>query len=67
MKEEVDFDPANIDPIMVALNVNDKKNSKGKLDWAIFGSKPWIIDEIEDNIETALGMNQLSSLHISYL
>ena len=25
---------------------------------------PWIIDDVEDKIQTALGMNHLNSLHI---
>lgn len=28
---------------------------------------PWIIDEVEDKIQAALGMEQLSSLYISNL
>ena len=34
---------------------------------AISGSMPWIIDEVEERIQTALGMNQLNSLVIQYL
>ena len=40
----------------VALDVNDKA--------VITATTPWIIDEVEDKIQTALGMDYLTSLRI---
>ena len=28
---------------------------------------PWLIDDVEDKIQTALGISQLNSLHVKYL
>ena len=52
---------------MVRLNLNDKQGSNGKPEWAINANMPWIIDDIEDKIQTNLDMNQLTSIYIEYL
>ena len=44
--------------------MNDQKKNNGKEKWAIEGSMPWIIDDVDDKVEIALGMGHLSSLHI---
>ena len=59
IKEEVDFDPSKTEPLEVDLEVNDKE--------AISGSMPWIIDDVDEKIQTSLGINQLTSLDISRL
>ena len=66
VKEEVDFDPSKTEKQYVFLNLNDKKDSNGYegVEWAIFGSMPWIIDEAEEKIQTCLGMDRLSSIFI---
>ena len=48
-KEEVDFDPSKTEPLKVTLKVNEIE--------AISGSMPYIIDEVEDRIQSALGMS----------
>ena len=58
-KEEVDFDPSKTEPLNVKLKVNEIEANSG--------SMPWIIDEVEERIQSALGMNQLSSLDIQEL
>ena len=58
VKEEVDFDPSKTETLRVDLKVNEQE------DWAISGSSPWIIDDIEEKIQNALGMGHLHSLHI---
>ena len=58
-KEEVDFDPSKAEPLEVILKVNDKQ--------AIFGSMPWFIEDIDEKIQTSLGINQLTSLDIQFL
>ena len=46
--EQVDYDPTKIETLQVMwLKVNDTE--------AISGSTPWITDEIEDKIQSALG------------
>ena len=64
IKEEVDYDPSKIETLEVHLNMNDIKNKKGKENWIIFGSMPWIIEDVDEKVESALGPSQLSSLHI---
>ena len=58
VKEEVDYDPTQTETLNVKFKINDQKK------FAIKGNIPWIIDEVEDKIQTALGMQQLTSLHI---
>ena len=64
VKEEADFDPTKTEPISVYLIINDWKDNNGEEVWAIDGSIPWIIDDVSDKVETALGMENLTSLHI---
>ena len=45
--EQVDYDPTKTEKLYVHLTVNDTK--------AISGSTPWIIEEVEDKIQSALG------------
>ena len=59
MKEAVNFDPTQTESLEVRLDINDKI--------AINGSIPWIIDEVEDKIQTALGMDQLTSISVKDL
>ena len=59
IKEEVDYDPTKTETLNVKLEVNDKE--------VIFGAMPWIIDDVEDRIQTVLGMNYLTSLNIQNL
>ena len=59
MKEAVNFDPTQTERLEVRLDINDKI--------AIKGSIPWIIDEVEDKIQTALGMDQLTSISVKDL
>ena len=59
VKEEVDYDPTKTEALRVDLKVNDKET--------ISGSMPWIIDDMEDKIQTALGMGHLTSLEIKSL
>ena len=49
--------------------MNDKKDSNGPLglEWTILGNVPWIVDEVEEKISTALGPNQLTSLYINQI
>ena len=69
IKEEVDFDPSKTESMAVALNVNDKKVSNGSetLEWACLGIMPWIIDDIDEKIQNALGTENLRSIYIHYL
>ena len=69
VKEEVDFDPSKTEQLAVVLNMNDKKdsNSYKGLDWTILVHVPWIVDEVEEKISTALGADQLTSLYIDVL
>ena len=59
VKEEVDYDPSKTEPLTVLLEVNDKPTIRGAI--------PWIVEEVEEKIQTALGMNHLSSLRIEQL
>ena len=49
--------------------MNDKKESNGPLglEWTILGYVPWIADEVEEKISTALGPDQLASIYIDAL
>ena len=58
-KEEVDYDPSKTESMSVVLKVNDKET--------ISRPTPWIIDEFEEKIQGALGMDHLNSLEISEL
>ena len=66
VKEEVDFDPSKTEQLGTFLNINDKKdsNSDDGLEWPIEGFVPWIVDEIEERIQTALGKDQLTIFYI---
>ena len=66
VKEELDFDPTKTETLNVCLNINDKKDSKGfeGYDWAIIGAMPFILEDIEEKIQTALGMDKFASLFI---
>ena len=57
VKEEVDYDPSKTEKLGTFLNLNDKKDSniKSRFEWAIRGNGPWIVDEVEEKISTALG------------
>ena len=49
IKEEVDYDPSKIETLKVSsLYINDKQT--------ISLSMPWIIDDVEEKIQTALGI-----------
>ena len=69
VKEEVDFDPSKTEQLGALLNINDKKDSNGPggFGWTIGGYIPWIVDEVEEKISTALAMDQLSSIYIDAL
>ena len=55
-KEEVDFDPSKIESLKVTLKVNDIE--------AISDFMSYIIEDVEEKIQSALGTNQLSCLEI---
>ena len=59
IKEEVDYDPSKTETMEVNLKVNEKET--------ISGSMPWYIEDVEEKIQTTLGMGHLISLHIDYL
>ena len=59
IKEEVDYDPSKTESLKVNLKVNDKAT--------ISRAIPWIINDVEDKIQTALGMDHLTSLEIRHL
>ena len=59
VKEEVDYDPNKIETLNVNLKVNDKLVISKKI--------TYIIEDVEDSIQTTLGMGNLSSLKISGL
>ena len=60
VKEEVEYDPTKIEILDVKIvKVNEKEITSG--------STSWIIEEVEDKIQTAIGMNHLSSLEIKEL
>ena len=67
LKEEVDYDPSKTEELYVYLNINDQKKNNGKEIWAIEGSIPWIIEDVDDKVEIALGMSHLTCLYISKL
>ena len=50
VKEEPNYDPSKTDELNVMLNMNDKRNSNGKIEFAIDGSIPWILSDFEDKI-----------------
>ena len=55
VKEEVDYDPSKTEALTVTtFKVNDKE--------VIYTSTPWIISDVEEKIQTALGMGHLISL-----
>ena len=58
-KEEVDFDPTKTEPLYVDLNVNNKQVNSGYM--------PWIINDVSEKIESALGMDPLNSLEVMNL
>ena len=58
-KEEVDFDTSKTEQLSVWLDVNDKTAFKGNF--------PWIIDDINDKIESAIGMDPLTTLEVGGL
>ena len=62
VKEEVDYDPSKTENILVYIQINDKKNNNGQTEWTNFGNMPWIIDDVSDKVESALGMGNLTSL-----
>ena len=49
--------------------MNDKKDRNGYngLDWPIEDMLPWIVEEFEEKISTALGTDQLTSIYIDIL
>ena len=55
MKEEVDYDPTKIEELNVKLCINDKKEYDNEPTLVIDRSMPWIIEEIESKIQSALG------------
>ena len=66
MKEEVDFDPTKTETLRVRwLKLNDQYDQRKGT--AISGSMPWIINDVEDKIQTALGMCHLTSLDVTGL
>ena len=64
MKEEVNFDPTKTEQLATFLNINDKKDKNGYdgLEWPIEGYVPWIVDQVEEIIDTALGTDKLTSV-----
>ena len=68
MKEAVDYDPTKTEELNVKLSINEKKDNENEPEWVFDGSMmPWIIEEIESKIESALGIEQLYSLNIDSL
>ena len=67
MKEEVDYDPSKTEDLEVKLNINDQKDNNGEPLWIISRHTPWIIEDIEDKIQTSLGIGHLNSLFIDFL
>ena len=55
-KEEVDFDPSKTEVLKVILRVNNIE--------AIPREVAWIIDDVDERIQSVLGMSQLSCLEI---
>ena len=66
VKEELDFDPTKTETLTVCLNINDKKDSNGVegSDWDNIEAIPFILEDIEEKIQTALGMDKFASLFI---
>ena len=58
IKEEVNYDPSKTETLYVELKINDQT------EWAISGNTPWIIEDVDDKVQTALGEEQLTILHI---
>ena len=54
-KEEVDYDPSKTESMEVYLKFNDKL-SNGEDVWALCGNMPWIVNEVDEKIQNALGM-----------
>ena len=59
VKEEVEFDPSQTEKMNVDLKVNGVQ--------AIKGVTPWIISEVDEKIQTTLGIDPLNSLEIDGL
>ena len=59
VKEEADFDPTKTENLYVILKINGE--------CALRGNMPWIIDDVSDKVESALGMNHLTTLDIESL
>ena len=56
-KEEVDYDPSKTEALTLSsFKVNNKE--------IISVSTPWIIDDVDEKIQGALGMGHLNSLYI---
>ena len=64
LKEEVDYDPTKTEELYVCLIINDQKENDGEEKWAIEKSMPWIIQDVDEKVERALGTNHLTSLYI---
>ena len=57
VKEEVDYDPTKTETLSLSyFKLNDIIK--------ISGPMPWIIDDVDEKIQTALGMSHLNSLEI---
>ena len=54
VKEEVDYDPTKTESLKVNLSINNRNTINGNI--------AWIIDEVSDKLESALGMECLNSL-----
>ena len=59
VKEEFDYDPTKTEALHLNLSINKKL--------AISGTTSWIIEEVDDKIQTALGTDDLNSLCIEHL
>ena len=64
VKEEVDYDPTKTDELDVSLNINDRKDEYEIEEWVLKGKLPWIVQDVDDKVQSALGMSQLTHLHI---
>ena len=58
VKEEIDYDPTKTETLEAGLGLNDN----GDL---VFEMMPWIIEEVADKVESALGMEYLTCLLIT--
>ena len=67
VKEEADFDPTKTELLRVRLNINNQKSKDGQPLLTIEDSMPWIIDDVSDKVDSALGVNHLTSLNIYLL